>query len=233
MHFAIINESNDALITIGILDAIAAAVERQLYENYAPFWEAAGAHVQTYAKLEDVPASASLVVVLDSASIAGVLGYHDVTPDGRSYARVFWVPIKKNGGSLFESANSLSVTISHEILEMHADPYASLWGANPATGLFHAVEICDACQDESYTIDEIHVSNFVGPRYFRTGLGPYDWKSQANGSGTIRAPFEMSVGGYQIVCKDLGNISQIFGQEFPEWKKDTKKHPAARTVKRM
>lgn len=232
MQFAIVNESKDASITPAILEQISAAIERQLFEHYAPFWEAQGAPVRVYTSLSQVPTSSAIVAILDSPDVANALGYHDVTPDGRPYARIFWEPIRGSGGDLFASNNSLSVTISHEVLETIGDPYASFWGVDPSTGIFYALELCDSVEAESYVVDGIQVSNFVGPRFFRTGPGPYDWLSQ-QGIGTLTKPFETAKGGYQIVAKSYANVHQIFGKDYPEWKKATKEHPAARTAKRV
>jgi len=233
MQFAIVNESKDAQISSGVVEQIAAAVERQLYEHYAPFWESSGAPVRVYPDLKSVPTQAALVALLDSADQAGVLGYHDVTPDGRSYARVFWKPIRGSGGTLTSGSNSLSVTVSHEVLETIGDPYASFWGQDPSTGLLHALELCDACEAESYVVDGISVSNFVGPRFFRSGAGPYDWMSQMEGQAHITRPFETLPGGYQIVATSMSDVRNVFGKEYPEWRRPGKEHAAARTAKRL
>lgn len=150
MHFAIVNESKDPSITFGLVEQIAAACERQLYEHYGPFWEANGASVKAYATLKDVPHGASVIVILEHPDQAGVLGYHDVTPDGRSYGRIFWEPIRDSGGDLTIGSTSLSVTISHEVLETILDPYASFWAMNSDDDLFYCLEACDAVESLSW-----------------------------------------------------------------------------------
>jgi len=233
MQFAIVNHSTDTSITSAILSQIASAIERQLFEHYAPFWESSGAHVAFYSDLKTVPKNAVVIAIFDNSDQPGALGYHDVTPDGRPYARIFWIPIKNSGGSLFQDSNSLSVTISHEILEVIGDPYASFWAAQYSTNMLYALELCDAVESESYFIDGIAVSNFVGPRFFdENGAGPYDWLGQQEG-GHVTKPFQTLLGGYQIVAVNLTNITQTWGENYPEWKKETKSHQAARTAKRI
>ena len=223
MLFGIVNESQDPNISLGVLEQIGEAVQRQLYEHYGPFWESSGAPVRVYSNLDALPANASPIVILDDPDQAGVLGYHDVTRTGKAYARVFWKPIQAAGGTLTLGSLALSVTVSHEVLEIIGDPYASFWAANPKTQLLHAFELCDACEMDSYIIDGVSVSNFIGPRFFRQGPGPYDWKSQQDGSGSIKEPFISAPNGYQIVAVNMSNVTAIFGAEYPEWKKEQRR----------
>jgi hypothetical protein len=64
-----------------------------------------------------------------------------------------------------------TVTLSHEALEMIADPQTNLvvQGPHPVQRnrqVFHWFEVCDAVQAQSYKIDGIDVSDFVLPLYF-------------------------------------------------------------------
>lgn len=64
-----------------------------------------------------------------------------------------------------------TVTLSHEALEMIADPQTNLvvQGPHPVERereVFHWFEMCDAVQAQSYEIDGIGVSDFVLPLYF-------------------------------------------------------------------
>lgn len=205
---------------------IAAALELQLYQHYAPFWQSSGVPVDVFGSLADVPEDASPLVVLDDADTAGALGYHTLTPDGRPYGKAFLAPLLANGGTLTQGPNSLSVTLSHEALEMVGDPYTTFWGdANDGTET--ALELCDAVEGDAYEVNGISVSNFLGPRWFRPGPGPYDWL------GRLQAPFTMTEGGYMIVRSASGDIRQVFGATYPEWKKASKSFAAARTQRRV
>jgi hypothetical protein len=156
-----------------------------------------------------------VIAVLDNADQAGALGYHATQPDGRPFARIFVEPILANGGQYLHGSLSLSVTISHEILETIGDPFCNWW-CDGLDGKQYALELCDPVEGDSYEIDGVAVSNFVGPRWFSDGNGPYDWM------GNVHGPCAMSPGGYMIVRYPGGEPSQVFGEAFPEWQKPLK-----------
>lgn len=225
MRITLVNESKTPLVTAGVLQEIAKIVERQLYEEYAVLWQSAGCPVgvKTLAQTDKYDC---IVAILDTADQADALGYHDCTPDGRPYAKVFLQPILDSGGTLTSGANSLSVTVSHEVLEIMGDVYANFWADGPK-GVGYALELCDPVENDYYNLDGIAVSNFVGPRWFRPGAGPYDWLS------LLKAPFTMTEHGYMIQRLDKGRVYQVYGKSYPEWKKAGKAHKASRTSKRL
>ncbi|UJB21400.1 MULTISPECIES: hypothetical protein [Lysobacter] len=70
-----------------------------------------------------------------------------------------------------------TVSLSHEALEMIADPQINLvvQGPHPEgrdRDVFHWFEMCDAVQAQSYAIDAIEVSDFVLPLYFTPSAEP-------------------------------------------------------------
>jgi len=164
------------------------------------------------------------IVILDDADQAGALGYHTVDPLGRAWGRAFMGPIMVNGGTLKDGAASLSVTLSHEALEVAADPYACFW-SDATESRQVALEVCDPVEGDAYEIDGVSVSNFVTPRWFRGGPGPYDWMQKLEG------PFAMTPGGYMIQ-RSSGDTGYIWGEQFPGWKRAMKSHAAARSTKR-
>lgn len=93
----------------------------------------------------------------------GYLGYHSVTASGRPYGVVLTALSERLG-------EPWSVTLSHEVLELAADPEANRYaiGTHPAEdrNVFYWMEVCDAVQAESYVQDGVRVSNFVLPLYF-------------------------------------------------------------------
>jgi hypothetical protein len=212
---AIINASTHTEITAPLLTAIADAIERQLCECYAPLHQSAGASVILGAVGTDFDPDTNVIAVLDDSDQAGALGYHSVQPNGRPFTRVFVNPILANGGTLTRGALALSVTISHEALEATHNPYTLNWSDGPS-GRQYACEIGDPVESDFYEIDNIAVSNFVGPRWFSDATGPYDWL------GNLTAPWTMSKGGYLIVREPGGDPTSVFGEEFPEWKKPLK-----------
>ena len=248
MEIGLVSESVDPSVTKNVLNLIATAIETQLFSHYAILWQSAGVHVVVYDRIQDVPPETNPMIVFDNPDQPDALGYHDVTPAGHAYGKVFLRPILDNGGTLTNGATSLSVTISHEALEMVGDPYANFWADMP-TGEEDALELCDRCEQDQYDIGVsnvtgmatanvpdtmVSVSNFLGPRAFRNGDGPYDWLGSQGDSRGLKTPWEVRPGGYAIRRRGgpTGSTGQVFGESYPEWKKALKLHPAARFQKR-
>jgi hypothetical protein len=166
------------------------------------------------------------IALLDTADQADALGYHALTPNGEPYARVFLDPVLNHGGMWTAGALSISAVISHEAIEMVLDPGANRW-ADDWHGTAWALEGCDCTENDSYTIGDVAVSNFVWPDYFNPlGQGPYDQM------GLITKPFEIRPDGYAVKWDTTG-ISPVFGHAYPEWKVDTKLAAGARTAIRV
>ena len=228
---AILNQST--VVQNSDVKLIAAAIDKQLRKHFGPAWGASGWSCAAYVSNPGaVPASAYQLVILDDADQAGALGYHDVDPNGKPYAKVFAKTVLDNGGDIYASANSVSVTCSHEALEIAGDPPAAYWASMPDGNLV-ALELCDPVEVDAYAISvglfpkAVMVSNFALPAYFdgSESGAKYDYL------GTLTAPFTMSPGGYQIVMSG-GTVSQKFGAAYPKWKKAGKRFIAARTARR-
>jgi len=93
------------------------------------------------------------------------------------------------------------VAISHELCETAGDAGCNLW-ADGSDGSEYAHELCDAVEAQSYTLDDVALSNFVLPSFFVAGsAGPYDFMSAAALPGAVgpAKPLATASGGYQIV----------------------------------
>lgn len=176
------------------LDAIAKALGRQLHEDFCPKFNISsscaviamhGMHLPTSSAV--VPEDDDwLIGLFRDADQPGALGYHDETLAGLPLAKVFPILDAQDG-------SALSVTISHELLEMVADPYLSL-AVQSHDGRFWAYEICDAVENDQYLIDGVPVSNFVTPQYFQP---PQNLAGvQLDQMNLIKKPFEVRPGGY-------------------------------------
>lgn len=225
MQIALVSHSRDPALSPVFLERVANVLEVQLYRDYAPFWQSAGVPVKAYTAEADAPPDASLLAVFDDSDQAGALGYHATTPNGTPYGRGFLTPIKESGGTLHEGANSLSCTLSHEVLEMVGDPYASWW-ADVDAHVQECLELCDRTEADSYEIEGVAVSNFLGPRAFRDGPGPYDLMR------LLSSPWEIRPGGY-VIRRKGGRVYNLWGREYPEHKRVSKAHPASRTSRRL
>lgn len=215
------------------LPAIVAALGAQLANDVAPVWGAVPA-----LKLGTAPeAGESAITIVDALDVDGALGYHDEA-GGIPRGFVGTKPIIDNGGTISSGPNSVSVTLSHELLEMVGDESANLWADGP-DGADYARELCDAVEGDSYEIDGIAVSNFVYPAFFDPQA---DSAEKLDHLGKVTAPFGMTAGGYQIRRSEPGQVSQVwgaqsvhivahrhgrtvaavFGPDFPAWKKSAK-----------
>lgn len=116
----------------------------------------------------------------------GALGYHDVGPNGKPYAKVFPL-LDKQDGVLW------STTASHEAIEMAVDPLGRR-SAQGLDGRIWALEACDQVEAQSYDILGVKVSDFNLPANFEpwgsSHLGKLNWL------GNQSSPMEVLPGGY-------------------------------------
>lgn len=225
MHIAIVSVSADPAITFPLLQRIADALDVQQNAHYAPFWQSCGVAVRAYASLTDIPVDASPIIVQDEPDRTGTLAWHASTDEGLPFGRVFWDPIRRHGGSLIDGPMSLSSTLSHEVLEAVGNPYVNFWADMPG-GLQEAVELCDRVEADAYPIDGVSMSNFLGPRAFRNGPGPYDWMR------LLEDPWELRPGGYCIRRGPGTPAFEVWGRGFPEWKRQLKSVEGSRMQRR-
>lgn len=259
MKIAIVNESTAPSITRPVLDRICAALNRQQQEHYAKLWQAAPIPISVADSRAEVPADNETVVLalFDDTPSPGILGYHDVTPEGLPYLDVFTNTIFRYGGTLMDGSSALSVTMSHEVLEAAVDPYCNLW-AEDAQGIEHAFELGDATEGDSYDVDGVAMSNFIGPRWFDPkggSRGPFDFM------GLCSKPFERRPHSYEILRTASTDVhtatSRImtarmidetrktfveprarhvmlahFPADYPEWKIEQKRRPHSRASRR-
>jgi hypothetical protein len=141
------------------------ALQTQVHDHFAPAW---GIDADlTFVKKKAKPAPGTWwLTILDNSDQAGALGYHDVTNDGLPLGKVFAKTDQQYG-------NKWTVTASHELLEMLADPEINLTvfvQPSATQGVLYAYEVCDACEadDLGYDIDGVRVSDFVYPAWFET-----------------------------------------------------------------
>jgi hypothetical protein len=190
MIISVINHTNGNIKDKKIIEVIR-AINRQIKEDFEPYWSM-GAVLRLEGRTEDKPdpmypvdmRGDAIIYVWDKANEEAsksleeeaeeAIGYHGQNFRGIPYGFVFI--------DVAERLNQdWSVALSHEALEMIADPELNLLvqGPHPEEPqnrnryVFHYYEVCDAVTAESYEIEGIKVSNFVLPLYF-TGGEEYD-----------------------------------------------------------
>jgi hypothetical protein len=187
----ILNQST--LVPQTTLQPIVQALQQQVTDDFAPIYGSACAADLTLTASDngDIP----IYIVDDDASApAGALAWHTVDAKGRPYGMI---PAK----IVQDAGADLGPTISHELLELLADPSCSKVTARvyrptvlPLLAEV-AYEVCDPVEADTYskTTDGgiINVSNFVLPAWFNpTGKVPFDFLDYLN------MPLQMTEGGY-------------------------------------
>jgi hypothetical protein len=178
----VINEST--VFQDAALAPIVAALKTQVNEDFCPFWNIAPVVLGLWPKGTPPPATAWQMVLLDNSDQADALGYHDLTAAGLPIGKVF---VKSD----LQAGAKVSVTVSHELLEMLADPFLCYTVQDPSDEsgqTFLALEVCDAPEADNfgYDINGVTVSDFVFPSWFDgIGEGPFDFRSHLSEAGQI------------------------------------------------
>lgn len=202
MIISVVNHTNGKISDADLHIAIR-AINRQIALDFEPYWSL-GARLRLEGRSEKTPGKLELpdlrgdaiLYLWDGVDADDALGYHDQNARGIPYGFVFTELAKKLG-------ESWSVTLSHEALELIADPEINLLvmgphPEDPKKTVFHWYEMSDAVQAETYEIDGVDVSNFVLPLYF-TGNDEPGGRNDFLGAshrGKVLNSFGVNPGGY-------------------------------------
>ena len=187
---------NKAKTPLGVdFDKLIAAMQAFVDQHVVPVWGTPAKLV----KSNDFVAGAWAMVFLDDADQPGALAYHDLTPDGLPVSKVF---VK----TTLENHDLVSVSASHELVEMLVDPAINLMTTGPDPKTMYAYESADPVEDLSFPVNGIEMTDFVYPAYFeafhKKGSVQFDRLNK------VTKPFQILSGGYQIVFKN-GKWSQV------------------------
>ncbi|OHX36701.1 hypothetical protein BJL95_02150 [Methylomonas sp. LWB] len=188
IHVAVINAST--VVKDEDFAKTVAALQIQVSRDFAPVW-GIDATLRALSKQEKPTAHEWWLAILDDSDQAGALGYHDLTSTGLPIGKVF-------AKTDLHYGDAWSVTASHELLEMLADPTINLtvFDESNRGGRLYAYEVCDACEADKfgYKINNILVSDFVFPSWFESFWKPNT--TQFCYSNKITKPFQLLKGGY-------------------------------------
>lgn len=172
-------------ITLGQLLPVVAALQKQITRDFTPFWKKK-AIISAFENLNQIPLGYWPIIIRDDINEPGAAGYHDST-NHQPFALVQYSP-------------SWSLTVSHEMLEMLADPYGNKLkvarSIKAGQGkVQYLVEICDPSEDAqfAYDIQGVLVSDFYTPAYFdklKVAGKRYSF------TGAIQEPLQVLPGGY-------------------------------------
>jgi len=175
------------------------AVAQVLVRDFEPAWGVVVTSLHLMAKDELLaPGAYELVIANDSDQI-GALGYHELSAIRGPIGFVFAKTSMADG-------SSWTVTASHELWEMLADPWINdvvEIDHTDGTTEFRPKEVSDACENDEYAIKvrladgglPVLISDFVLPEYFRP-TGPPEPKYDVQ--GLIKNPLELLPGGYTL-----------------------------------
>ncbi len=189
---------NKATTPLGVdLNALIAAMQAYVNQHIVPVWGTPAKLIKSTGYVK----GAWAMVFLDNADQKGALAYHDLTPDGLPQSKVF-VKTTRDDNEL------VSVSASHELVEMLVDPAINMMTTGPDPKLVYAYESADPVEALSFNINGIAMSDFVYPAYFeafhKAGSVQFDRLKK------VKKPFQILSGGYQIILKN-GKWSQVFG----------------------
>ena len=177
------------------------AWEHAVNVDFASYWHTAHYHLSFIGRAQ-APVGSISAVFLNRGPVKGALAYHWL--GGNAPA----ITVYAGTGDYFGYSNSVSFT--HELFELAADPVTSLmnvgypaeyyWLEKPNTEIksvyqFGVVgwfnEVADPVEADSYLIDGVKISDFITPAWFNDGVGTrYDYM------GLCQQPFWIRPGGY-------------------------------------
>jgi hypothetical protein len=164
---------------------VSGALQKQASRDFSPYWEVE-ATVDAYPRLEDVPVGYWPMVVKTDIEVPGAAGIH-LDDNGQPFA-------------LITMSDSWSLTASHEMVEMLADPMGNRLvpgqSPHPDQGRVEfLVEVADPSEaaEFGYTSNDILVSDFYTPRFF----DPVPTENcRYSYTGAIKEPRTILRGGY-------------------------------------
>jgi hypothetical protein len=171
-------------ITPSELSRVSAALQKQLTRDFGPIWDVT-ATIDAFARLEDVPLTYWPILVQEDIHIDAA-GVHE-DKNGQPFA-------------LVQYSNRWSLTASHEVLEMSADPFGNRLiqsqSVKPDQGrVEYLVEVCDPSEaaEFAYHANGVLVSDFYTPHFFDPVKGDC---LRYSFTGAIGEPRQVLRGGY-------------------------------------
>jgi hypothetical protein len=218
---------NKAETPLGVnLDTLIKAMQAYVDEHVAPIWGTPANLIESTDYVEDAWA----MVFLDDTDDPDSLAYHELTPDGLPLSKVFV-------RTTIDNNELVSVSASHELVEMLVDPAINMYttGPNPKritdtymykigipvwevkvgveVTAMYAYESADPVEEVTFKVNEVAMSDFVYPAYFEEFRKPYSVKFDH--LDRVTRPFQLLSGGYQIIFID-GQYANVFGSRAKE-----------------
>jgi hypothetical protein len=222
--------SDTSVIDFSQVSIVAAALNKQVARDFGPLWQV-DATVSAFDRLESVPVDYWPVIIRDDINEPGAAGYH-TDDNGQPF-------------SLVQADDGWTLTSSHEVLEMLADPFGNrtIAGSPPPDSpkpvsefdrVIYLVEVCDPPEADqfAYTVNGVKVSDFITAQYYDpngTMGARYSFRGNIKGPHTVLEGGYVSFGNpvdnnwYQIIVvngqtevRDLGVIQSSTGRSLRE-----------------
>ncbi|HEY6355623.1 MAG TPA: hypothetical protein VIY30_14135 [Burkholderiaceae bacterium] len=231
MHLTVVNLSTS--ISPEEFQATIRVLAQQVSVDFQPEWGVGATLLGITSKLDKhrlapIQGNRDAMIYLgDSSSdpttgVDGALGYHSINHKHVPYGFVY-LDICKEYGEVW------TCTLSHEVLELLGDPTAVMTVTGPAPKggsrfVHYDLEVCDPTQGDSYAINGVVVSNFVGRSYFELPGG----SGKTNFLDLELKPFGVRPKGY-FQYEDRAGTHQVDGERVtPDMKKAKEKMKDAR-----
>ena len=200
------------------------AIRRQVNEDFGPEWSVTATLrgiALSIAQKAPVQGKHDAILYLGDSSqdpttgVEGALGYHTANHKDVPYGFVYLDICEEYG-------EEWTTTLSHETLELLADPTAALTVSGPAPkghgSVYYDLEVCDPTQGDSYEVEGVAVSNFVGKHYF----GIVGGSGQTNFLGLALKPFGVRPRGY-FQYEDKSGAHQVTGDKVTDKQLEARK----------
>jgi hypothetical protein len=192
---------NKAKLSLSVeLDKLVRTLQTFLDDCFVPVW---GAPAKLVAGTKPKPGTWTFTF-FDDPDDPDADGYHDITFDGFPLSKVFVIPAEKSDGNV-------TVTACHELCEMLIDPTANIWVEGPR-GTLWGYEVCDACEEQTFDLDGLKMSDFCYPAWFEKFRldHPRKLRTQYDYCNKITEPFQLLKGGYAEILRG-GKSHDKFG----------------------
>lgn len=162
----------------GQIEASLPAFQTAVDRDFAPIWHS-GADIRFLVGSQTPPKGAETITLTDSIDCLMCAGFHD-EKNGTPYAEV-------------QVDQDWTVTLTHELFEMLADPDTNWPRAVHTVVGWYMVEVSDPVESPifGYQIGATRISDFVRPSWY-SGSKPFDFTRH------VRRPRQVLKDGYQL-----------------------------------
>jgi hypothetical protein len=204
-HVALVSMTRE--VSTHSLMQVAAALQKQVTRDFTPIW-GVPATVDAFDNLFSVPNDYLPVVVFGDAGqlandLEAAVGEQMAGRLVDAFERgeisgVHLNALTRQPFALVSASDAWTVKVSHETLEMLADPWgnrlvAAAHPTEPQERVKYLIEVCDPCLSVWYPVNGVPMTDFYTPRYF----DPVEVSGvRYSYTGAIERPRQILDGGY-------------------------------------